>query len=146
MKKLLPLLLAATLPAAAQPMADFSGRWVWREVDGHSDKQFRLNLVQQGDTVSGEWSGSIKIAFEENSRPGPGGKVRGKIRNGRLTLEYCSEEGGNSRPGIYPPCPQYERFLGYAVLQSDGTLMQYQQTGGTRPRTTYRIWQQYTRQ
>ena len=72
MKKLLPLLLAATLPAAAQPMADFSGRWVWREVDGYSDKQFRLNLVQQGDTVSGEWSGSIKIAFEENSRPRPG--------------------------------------------------------------------------
>ncbi|OAM26800.1 MULTISPECIES: hypothetical protein [Eikenella] len=138
MKAFLPFLLLATaLPAIARPPADFSGHWVGREVDGSIDNQFKMSLEQQGDTVSGKWSHSISRASQENV-PDSSGKVRGIIRNGRLTLEYCTEKSPAPQSSLYPPCPQYHRSFGYYVLQSDDTLME-RKDNGFRPET-YIIW------
>ena len=116
---------------------NFSGNWlstnkpIWPTTKPFYEQ---LNLIQQGDTISGEWIRGRLSSLKQNSeisRTHAKGQVRGQIRNGRLTLEYCSEAGKFSP---YTPCPQYQRFNSYYVMQSDGTLEKLILTG-THPYT-----------
>lgn len=116
---------------------NFSGNWlstnkpIWPTTKPFYEQ---LNLIQQGDTISGEWIRGRLSSLEQNSeisRIHAKGQVRGQIHNGRLTLEYCSEAGKFSP---YKPCPQYQHFNSYYVMQSDGTLEKLILTG-THPYT-----------
>ncbi|OAM26801.1 MULTISPECIES: hypothetical protein [Eikenella] len=123
------LLLSVSLSTAAMPDINFSGNWSWASKPLWRSPEnlysFTLNLIQQGNTVSGEWA-----HIQSDNIIKAHGKVRGYIQHGRLTLEYCTENSGNLYK--YKPCPQYEQFNGYYVLQSDGHLQEYIQNS-TKP-------------
>jgi hypothetical protein len=109
------LLLYANIATAADP---FSGEWAhysceWR----HS---VHLKIVVSGNDVTGDWAdGTIRSVW--------GGKLSGTIRDGRLVVRRCTDDGPDHQGMSW--CPEYERTAD--ILKPVGKNMVWYTEGPT---------------
>ncbi|SOO11267.1 MULTISPECIES: hypothetical protein [Xanthomonas] len=103
-------------PAASAMDANLAKKWAYatRCDSGHF---LSVDLHQQKNHVAGEWS-------EGTNARGGGGKLEGDMRNGKLYVRYCSDDGGAG----YDACPTFSGEEDYFVLEQ-GALVRYQKFG-----------------
>lgn len=124
-RRLVALLLAATVlisgcssAAPATQISQFAGKWAYAKKcdSGHF---LGLDLQQNGDRVSGDWS-------EGTSAHGSGGKLEGRVREDKLYVRYCSDDGEVG----YAACPEFSGNEDYFRIDK-GTLVRYQKYGSS---------------
>jgi hypothetical protein len=94
----------------------FDGAWIYtKKCDfGHF---VNITFKQVESEVSGEWS-------EGTSLRGSDGLLKGTMRDGKLFVQYCSQDGEKG----YRACPEYGDGMDYFIRQGDD-LVRYQMLG-----------------
>ncbi|WP_244298149.1 hypothetical protein [Xanthomonas prunicola] len=105
---------SSAAPAAKAP--SFSGTWGYAKKcdSGHF---LGITLEQHGNHVTGDWSEGT------NSRGGDG-KLEGDMREAKLYVRYCSDDGEAG----YSACPVFSGNEDYFIFEN-GTLVRYQKYG-----------------
>ncbi|UIX75629.1 hypothetical protein ABFO19_03130 [Xanthomonas citri pv. glycines] len=103
-------------PPTSPVGAKFAKRWAYA-TQCDSGHFLSLDLHQQRNHVTGEWS-------EGTNLRGGGGKLEGDVRNGKLYVRYCSDDGEAG----YEACPKFSGDEDYFVLEQ-GALVRYQKFG-----------------
>lgn len=113
------LLLAACsiLPETdkANEKPSFTGTWLYSNQTEGTVASKKLTLKQSENVVTGTWLEGISTGS------GGSGKVQGYIKENKLFLSYCSDEGN-----WYQPCPKYENNKGYFVIENNKMIEYYQ--------------------
>ncbi len=112
-----PRELSAAPPVQVDNARNFEGEWSYRDDCDHGH-YVTLELKREKDLLVGSWSDGTLLR-------GSQGLVRGRIDQGKLAAEWCSED---YQAGAPSPCPSYEPSNDYLVAR-DGTLVWYQQYG-----------------
>ncbi|MEA9740011.1 hypothetical protein VDF74_13725 [Xanthomonas campestris pv. raphani] len=103
-------------PPASAVGAKFAKKWVYA-TQCDSGHFLSLDLHQQNSHVTGDWS-------EGTDARGGGGKLEGDVRNGKLYVRYCSDDGEAG----YEACPKFSGEEDHFVLEQ-GNLVRYQKFG-----------------
>ncbi|WP_372191620.1 hypothetical protein ACCQ21_02890 [Xanthomonas axonopodis pv. desmodiigangetici] len=103
-------------PPTSAAGAKFAGKWAYATQCG-SGHFLSLDLHQQNNHVRGERS-------EGTNLRGGGGKLEGDVRNGKLYVRHCSDDGEVG----YEACPKFSGEEDYFVLEQEA-LVRYQKFG-----------------
>lgn len=112
-----PRELSTTDPVQVDSAHKFEGEWSYRN-DCDRGHFVTLELKRENDLLAGSWSDGTLLR-------GSQGLVRGRISQGQLVAEWCSEYEQAGAPSL---CPSYEPSDDYFVAR-DGTLVWYQKYG-----------------
>ncbi|WP_226980512.1 MULTISPECIES: hypothetical protein [Xanthomonas] len=105
---------SSAAPTAKAP--SFAGAWGYAKKcdSGHF---LAITLEQRGNHVTGDWS-------EGTNLRGGGGKLEGEVREAKLYVRYCSDDGEAG----YAVCPAFSGVEDYFALEK-GALVRYQKSG-----------------
>lgn len=107
--------LTASCSTATTPTYKFTGSWSYARScnQGH---YVGMDFKQNGTQVTGDWSIGTDLR-------GNDGKLLGTVREDKLYVRYCSEDGGG-----YEACPKFGDEDDYFVIRN-GELVRYQRFG-----------------
>lgn len=104
-------------PAQVQDVQAFEGQWSYRN-DCDRGHYVTLDIKNESGLVTGSWSDGTLVR-------GSQGRLRGRIEQGRLVVERCSESEEAGGPAL---CPNYQKSQDYLVVKGDA-LAWYQEYG-----------------
>lgn len=109
--------LSTVDPIQADSAQKFEGEWSYRD-DCDNGHFVTLELKREKDLLVGSWSDGTLLR-------GSQGLLRGRVNQGKLVAEWCSEDEQAGAPSL---CPSYEPSNDY-LLARDGTLVWHQKYG-----------------
>ena len=104
-------------PITARNQEEFEGEWSYRD-DCDRGHYVTLELKRENDQLIGSWSDGTLLR-------GSQGLLKGRVNEGRLVAEWCSEYEEAGAPAL---CPNYDWSEDYLVAR-DGGIVWYQKYG-----------------
>lgn len=112
-----PREIPAAHPVQVDNAQKFEGEWSYRD-DCDRGHYVTLELKRKNDRLIGSWSDGTLLR-------GSQGLLKGRVNEGRLIAEWCSEY---EEAGAPPLCPHYDWSEDYLVAR-DGGIVWYQKYG-----------------
>jgi hypothetical protein len=107
----------APISNPTQKARGFEGQWSYRDDCDHGH-YVTLELKRDRDQLIGSWSDGTLLR-------GSQGLLKGRVSNGRLIAEWCSEY---EEAGVLAVCPHYDWLEDYFVARG-GTIVWYRKYG-----------------
>lgn len=104
-------------PISFEKAGEFEGQWSYRD-DCDRGHYVTLELKRDNNQLIGSWSDGTLLR-------GSQGLLKGRVSNGRLIAEWCSEYEEAGAPAV---CPHYDWLEDYFVAR-DGKIAWYQKYG-----------------
>ena len=98
---------------------NFGEYWEYHIIGCDYESMGQFSFIPKGNKVYGSWS--------EGSPQGQGtsGKLKGEIKNNKLLIWRCSDDGNS----LYPECPSYEKEPTRYFIKNQNFLSSYSKYG-----------------